>query len=492
MRLLAATPGMRGVDCDAVVTDVQAVALFADGNTLLGRCVHHRKRPDQDATRAEVVRLTARGHQVYFYGLYREEGWNAQTGAEDGKAIAAQAVQAGERGVLACVDMEGVSCTREDAKAYAAAARDALRAGGCQAGLYLARDTPLTAEDVAALAFDVVWSAAQKDVPEAPGGFGIRQLAGNVPMCGGQFDTDEIPQLAQRLPMLVAKDETTDARWAAWPSWLLDLADPLMGETAGQHIKRAVLAFVGCSLHSHPERLIALAAVDDPYDAAKWAALKTNCATTMRWLLSLVGCPSKFVTQPDVVGMSMSWDIEAARECGALISLKDNPDAWKLCDEGWGLHYGIPGTNDDHVEWCLSKPDANGIADHAGGGREDNAITQGRGDIRKSLGRPLLHVSNPNKMRIPVVGPPSGGVPVLKPGDVVVADPPPAYASGSAGVPVQRARVGAELGKLASFFSMVTAYASRHPVVIGLAVLVVVVTAVLLVKAHRAPPPATR
>lgn len=201
------------------------------------------------------------------------------------------------------------------------------------------------------------------------------------------------------------------------PEWFQLLQQPQVGESPGHHIARILRALVGLSLKNHADQLAQLFLVNErPDRAAAVSAIKTNCGTTMREVWCLAGCKDHFVTQPYEVGMAVSWDLEAAREEGSLISLHEQPDAWKLVDEGWGLHYAIPGTNDDHMEFSLGRPDPKtGECEHAGGGREDNAITQSVGDIRWSLGRPLQHVIRPEKMA--TEGP-------AKPADPPVQEPP--------------------------------------------------------------------
>ena len=62
------------------------------------------------------------------------------------------------------------------------------------------------------------------------------------------------------------------------------------------------------------------------------------------------------------------------------------------------LHYFTPGKNDNHVEWLLSDMDDQGCAEHGGGGRTDNAITVGSGDVTVNYGRPLQEWLDPDML----------------------------------------------------------------------------------------------
>lgn len=177
--------------------------------------------------------------------------------------------------------------------------------------------------------------------------------------------------------------------------WLDDLRTRQFDESNGDHIARVVRAIAGASLTTNSDRLVAIFTCNESgSDAAEVAAFKTNCGTFMREVYCLVGCASSYIKRKYQVEMAVAWDLAAARETGALI---DGPQ-WQIVSAGWGMHYATPGANNDHMEFALSSPDSKGFADHGGGGRANNAITVGHGDIRTSNGRPLLHVIDPDRM----------------------------------------------------------------------------------------------
>lgn len=181
-----------------------------------------------------------------------------------------------------------------------------------------------------------------------------------------------------------------------YPKWLDDLRHRLEHESAGDHIVRIVAGVAGCSLETHPERLAALFLCNEPTaeQARIVSTWKTNCGTTMRAILCLAGCDHDLVVRPYEVGTAVSWVLQAARDCQAVLPARGLKNALP----GSGLWYGTPTKSDDHVEWLLSEPDERGIADHGGGGRPKNAITLERGDIRWSRGRPLRAILDVGRM----------------------------------------------------------------------------------------------
>lgn len=181
------------------------------------------------------------------------------------------------------------------------------------------------------------------------------------------------------------------------PPWLQALQSRSPGEEPGDHIARIIRALNGVSLANMPEKLAELFLVNEAPERAKLVStFKTNCGTSMRCVYCLAGSDHPLITKPYVVGMAVSWLIQAAREKGAFVA----PSKWKEAGPGWGMWYGTPGKNDDHVEFCLAVPDPKtGKALHGGGGRAKNAITvQDPSDIRWSWGRPLRGLFDPAKM----------------------------------------------------------------------------------------------
>ena len=191
------------------------------------------------------------------------------------------------------------------------------------------------------------------------------------------------------------------------PDWLIALQQPLPGELPGEHVARVALAFEGCSLIHERDKLNALFLVNEatPQAAANTALASTNCGTSARQFLCIAGCPDNYITRPYETGQAISWLLAAAFHCGAAIDCHTNPNAWKILDAGWLIRYNTPGQNNDHIEMCLSKPDPNtGVAHHIGGGRANNCIgPMETGDIRHSLGRPIAHIIDPNKLGIPTL-----------------------------------------------------------------------------------------
>lgn len=186
------------------------------------------------------------------------------------------------------------------------------------------------------------------------------------------------------------------------PDWLVALQNPLPGESPGNHISRCVQSFNGVSLTSSVAKLDALFLVNEtPQRASQIAAVQTNCATFARCIFALAGCASNYVLEPYPIGAGISLVLQAAQQMNCLISCASNPNWLSLLTPGCLMHYGTPNLNNDHVEFCLGVPDPlTGISLHGGGGRPNNAITVGPGDIRTSLGRPMQHIILPMNMAI--------------------------------------------------------------------------------------------
>lgn len=214
------------------------------------------------------------------------------------------------------------------------------------------------------------------------------------------------------------------------PDWLVALQNPLPGETQGEHIARCVQAFNGVSLSQNVDKLNALFLVNEtPQRAPQVATLQTNCATFARCIFALAGCTSNYVLEPYPIGAGISLVLEAAQQLGCLVPAT-TPNYLSMLGPGCLIHYGVPNTNDDHVEFCLSVPDpVTGIALHGGGGRPNNAVTVGTGDIRKSLGRPIQHIILPTNMAVAgapaVVTPPIDPTPPVAPSQPQVVINPP-------------------------------------------------------------------
>lgn len=209
------------------------------------------------------------------------------------------------------------------------------------------------------------------------------------------------------------------------PDWLIQLQTSLPNETAGAHLARALQAFNGVSLVHNTSMLTALFEVNEltPTTAQQMSTVQTNCGTVSRCLYSLCGSTNSYLNTPYKIGTAVSYVLQAAIDTGSIIDCIANPNAWQQLDVGYLMHYcGAPGT--DHLEWCLSKPDAiTGAATSGGGGRSENAITCGHNpNVRVSNGRPLRHIIRPD-----ILVPAGPSIPISPPVIVqvpVVVQPP--------------------------------------------------------------------
>src|SRR6266404_6924537 len=136
------------------------------------------------------------------------------------------------------------------------------------------------------------------------------------------------------------------------------------GETAADKIVRIVNSYVGCSLSNRREDLGKLVArgVDDPNVVV---TITTNCGTSALGILGIVGAQDPLLDKKYVNGMAIAWVRQIAINLKALVKYtgKNGPQPKR----GDLMHYFTQGKNDNHVEWCLSDIDENGIAEHGGG-----------------------------------------------------------------------------------------------------------------------------
>lgn len=176
---------------------------------------------------------------------------------------------------------------------------------------------------------------------------------------------------------------------------------PVPGESAGERCARVVRELAGVSLSVSRSRLVQLVggAETTPAQALAVTTWRTNCASFSLGVLRAVGCPHPLLAHPLLIGAAFSW----------LVKVGDDFGAWRVPAPGAAipvgacLWYAITGTNDDHAEWVLSLPDAAGLVEHGGGGRPDNAITVGKGDIHTSWGRPIHRWLDTSALQIPVM-----------------------------------------------------------------------------------------
>jgi len=197
-------------------------------------------------------------------------------------------------------------------------------------------------------------------------------------------------------------------------------------EQPADRIIRLVKSHVGCSLSERRAELGKLVArgVDSPEQVV---TISTNCATTALGIMAEAGVRDAILNKPYQSGMAVSWVRQIGINTGALVKF----DGKTMPKPGSLLHYNTPGTNNDHVEWLLGPIDAQGNADHGGGGRSNNAITEGTGNVMSSWGRPLVEWWDPDKLGIPVLvqdqpAPVAPPPPPDPPAPVPTPVPPPA------------------------------------------------------------------
>lgn len=162
-------------------------------------------------------------------------------------------------------------------------------------------------------------------------------------------------------------------------------------ESVEDRIIRFLTVFDGVSLSNKVEWLKQLTGRGvDPkgLNAHTW---KTNCATSALGFIAaactdvsiakelhpLLGMSSK-------IGTSITWIYKIGAATKTIRKYKTGMTLPRVCLASYA--------GGDHVEWILSEPDSNGIADHGGGGRANNAITVGKGDVFASMGRKLTDI----------------------------------------------------------------------------------------------------
>lgn len=177
----------------------------------------------------------------------------------------------------------------------------------------------------------------------------------------------------------------------------------LPGESAGEKLSRTIKKYVGCSLLNRRDELGKLVArgVDKPEAVV---TISTNCATTALGVMAEAGVKHPLLAKAYVSGMAVAWVRQIGLDTGALV--KYTGPTGPQPKVGSLLRYNTAGTNNDHVEWLLSPIDAKGEADHAGGGRSNNAVTQDHGNVLSSWNRPLVEFWDPDKLGIELVAAP--------------------------------------------------------------------------------------
>jgi hypothetical protein len=179
-----------------------------------------------------------------------------------------------------------------------------------------------------------------------------------------------------------------------------EVLNSLPGETPGEKIVRMVNKYIGCSLINERTKLADLIArgVDDPNQVVE---VKTNCGMFALAIMEIAGARHDILNKKYVIGMAIGWVRQIGIDLKALNKYtgKNGPQPKR----GDLLHYFSPGANNNHVEWLLSDPNENGIAEHGGGGRPNNAITKGTSSILYSSGRPLQEFIDCTKLGIEYV-----------------------------------------------------------------------------------------
>lgn len=156
----------------------------------------------------------------------------------------------------------------------------------------------------------------------------------------------------------------------------------------GARVVQCVRHYVGCSLDHRLADLVDLIGreVDDGS-----TLLSKNVSTCGLFALSVwhaVGVRHHLVNVPYEVGRAITWLVEVAHSLDAVrYPHRDGPPpVGSLC------HYWTKGTNNNHVEFVLEPVDTSHhlwLADHAGGGRPNCTVGEGRSDLLWSGSKPL-------------------------------------------------------------------------------------------------------
>lgn len=160
--------------------------------------------------------------------------------------------------------------------------------------------------------------------------------------------------------------------------------------TARERMVAIVNAYVGCSAKVRSTELAELCGrnVDAVANVCTWmnAPKFSNCAFFALGVWAKAGVKHHVLTQPYRVGLAIAWTILIGNDTHAV----KKPHRDGLPKAGDLMMY-FSNQHNHHVEFCLSDASAKGIADHAGGGRADCAISSGRSLITWSNGRPLQY-----------------------------------------------------------------------------------------------------
>lgn len=162
---------------------------------------------------------------------------------------------------------------------------------------------------------------------------------------------------------------------------------------AGDRIAECAEHFIGCSLLNRRSELAALVATSPHDDPDQTVRIVTNCAVFARGVMARCGVVHPVLEKRYRIGYAVSDVREIASRHGALETFRGQP-----LKRGTFLRYVSPGKTNDHIELLLEDVDGapSWVASHCGGGRDENAITRERSDIRWSWGRPLVEIVDPD------------------------------------------------------------------------------------------------
>jgi hypothetical protein len=150
--------------------------------------------PGSDIDSAELAAILAGGLGLLLVQHVRLPGWNpaAHSGDADAHMALEFARTAGyEPGSHLFLDLEGISGTGADTKAFAEAWAAVIASGGYSAGCYVGYDVPLNAQELYDLhTFNSYWSDAGPRAV-ATRGFAIKQHA-EIKIADAPFDPDTI------------------------------------------------------------------------------------------------------------------------------------------------------------------------------------------------------------------------------------------------------------------------------------------------------------
>ncbi len=179
-----------------------------------------------------------------------------------------------------------------------------------------------------------------------------------------------------------------------------NVKNSLAGELPGDKIIRLVNDYIGCSLLNNRQKLADLVArgVDDPNQIV---TVTTNCGLFSLGIMEIAGVQDPLLDKKYVIGLAIAWVRQIGTNLKALVKYTGKNGIQPK--RGDLLHYYTNGKDDNHVEWCLSDIDDNGIAEHGGGGRSNNAITKSTSSVLTNYYRPLQEIIQCDKLGIEIV-----------------------------------------------------------------------------------------